>query len=289
MNGYRKNNRIKGAGTALVTPFAKDGSVDVPALKALVRSNIAAGIDFLCVLGTTAETPTLSEAEKKIVRKAVLEENAGRVPLLLGYGGNNTAAIISAVRNDDLSGFDALLIVAPYYNKPNQEGLFRHFKAISEASPLPILLYNIPGRTGVNINIDTICRIADSCPNVVGVKEASGNIVQIKTLLSARPEGFVVISGDDSLTLEMMGMGADGVISVASNARPAEMCAVVRGDAAANEALSPLYKLLFAEGSPTGIKALLAIEGKMENILRLPLVEASEKLISELREFAKLK
>lgn len=289
MNGYRKNNRIKGAGTALVTPFAKDGSVDVPALKALVRSNIAAGIDFLCVLGTTAETPTLSEAEKKIVRKAVLEENAGRVPLLLGYGGNNTAAIISAVRNDDLSGFDALLIVAPYYNKPNQEGLFRHFKAISEASPLPILLYNIPGRTGVNINIDTICRIADSCPNVVGVKEASGNIVQIKTLLSARPEGFVVISGDDSLTLEMMGMGADGVISVASNARPSEMCAVVRGDASANEALSPLYKLLFAEGSPTGIKALLAIEGKMENILRLPLVEASEKLISELREFAKLK
>jgi len=287
MNEFRRNNRIKGAGTALVTPFFKDGGVDVRALKALVSGNLAGGMDFLCVLGTTAETPTLSDAEKMIVRKAVLEENAGRVPLLLGYGGNNTAAIIDALQKDNLTGFDALLIVAPYYNKPNQEGLFRHYKAISEASPLPIVIYNIPGRTGVNMSVETICRIAENCPNVVGVKEASGNIQQIKEILACRPDGFVVLSGDDALTLEVMGMGGDGAISVTSNARPAEICSIVRGDAAANEALAPLYKLLFAEGNPTGIKALLSLEGKMENILRLPLVEASEKLVSELSEFAK--
>lgn len=285
---YRKNNRIKGVGTALITPFTGEGKVDVKALKGLVESNIAAGIDFLCVLGTTAETPTLSEAEKMTVRRTVLEAAGGRVPLLLGYGGNNTAAIIESMRQDDLSGFDALLMVAPYYNKPNQEGLYQHFKALAEASPLPIVLYNIPGRTGVNIEVDTICRIAAQCPNVIGVKEASGDLRQAKMLLSARPAGFAVLSGDDPSTLGIVQMGGDGAISVTSNARPAEVCSVVRGSAEADKALRPLYSLLFKEGNPTGIKALLSLEGKIDNVLRLPLVKASKNLLSELSEFANI-
>lgn len=288
MDDWRNNNRIKGTGTALITPFNKNGNVDIAALKSLVESNISAGINFLCVLGTTAETPTLSEAEKQLVRRTVLEAAAGRVPLLLGYGGNDTAAIIESMRNDDFAGFDALLIVAPYYNKPNQEGLYRHYKALSEASPLPLFIYNIPSRTGVNVDVDTVCRIAQTCQNVVGIKEASGNLQQVKLLLASRPEGFIVLSGDDQMTLDIMRMGGDGAVSVTSNARPAEICSVVRGSETADDALKPLYSLLFEEGNPAGIKALLALEGKIDNILRLPLVNVSENLFSRLSKFANI-
>jgi len=289
MNNFRANNKIKGAGTALVTPFNKDFSIDIPALRDLVESNIAGGMDFLCVLGTTAETPTLTESEKMTVRNTVLEVNHGSVPLLLGYGGNNTMALTEALKNDDLTGFDAILSVSPYYNKPNQEGLYRHFKAVADASPLPVVLYNIPGRTGVNIEVPTLFRLIEDCPKIVGVKEASGKIDQIFEILKKKPSDFVLLSGDDGLTLKIMQQGGNGAISVVSNARPAEVCAVVRGDMDVDAKLSPLYKLLFAEGNPTGIKALMSLENKMENVLRMPLVEASKELMTILAKFANTK
>lgn len=286
MNSYRANNTIKGAGTALVTPFLPDGTPDLRSLAAIVEENISAGIDFLCVLGTTAETPTLSEEEKNAVRKTVIEANAGRVPLLLGYGGNNTAAMVQGMARDSFKGFDALLIVTPYYNKPNQEGLFQHYRTLSRYSLLPIVLYNVPGRTGVNVEAATTLRIARECPNVVGIKEASGRIEQIKEIISARPEGFAVLSGDDALSREIMLSGGDGAISVVSNARPAEIGRIIRdpeGTAELDKSLQPLYKALFEEGNPVGIKAMLSLEGKISNVLRLPLVSSSAALVEKLK------
>lgn len=274
---------IKGAGTALVTPFTAEGAVDVPALKKIVRHNVDGGIDFLCVLGTTAETPTLSREEQLLVRKTVLDETAGALPLILGFGGNNTALMVDSLKTEDFTGFDALLVVTPFYNKPNQEGLYHHYKALAAASHKPIFIYNVPGRTGVNILPGTVARLAAECPSIVGIKEASGKIEQIRELISICPEDFVVLSGDDALTCDIMAAGGQGVISVASNVFPAQVAKVVhasgRQAAQADAAIAKYFEPLFREGNPVGIKALLSVNGFCGNFLRLPLVPASSSLL----------
>lgn len=281
-------------GVALVTPFSADGSVDYPALMGLVDMHLSSGTDFLCVLGTTAETPCLDDAEKKSVMKAVADRVQGRIPLLLGCGGNCTQAVTRFLREADLDGYDGVLIVTPYYNKPTQEGLYRHYRAVADAAGLPVVLYNVPGRTGVNMSAATTLRIARECPNVVAVKEASGQLAQIEEILSGAPEGFEVLSGDDGITLELLALGATGVISVVGNAYPAEFRAMVQavldGDMA--EALemhrrfAPLYKLMTVDGNPSGVKSLLYVQGKIGNQLRLPLVPACEATENSLREIA---
>lgn len=283
---------FRGLGVALVTPFHSDGSVDHEALAELVRFLIENGTDFLCVLGTTAETPCLTAEEKRAIIRTVKQANAGRLPLMLGAGGNNTAQVIEYLQTEDLEGFEAVLIVTPYYNKPTQEGLFRHFQAVAEASPLPVVLYNVPGRTGVNLAAETTLRIAQECPNVVAIKEASGNIAQIEEIVEHAPEGFDVLSGDDAISLELFTLGAQGVISVVANAYPAAFGRMVHtalagdfGEALkAHRLLSKVYKLMTADGNPAGIKALLAVQGKIANVLRLPLVPAREETSEELKQ-----
>lgn len=273
-------NPFKGLGTALVTPFRKDGSVDEEGLIRLVEDQIAQGVDFLCVLGTTAETPCLSAVEKRLVMNLVKRVNAGRLPLLLGAGGNHTAEVIDYLQTADLEGFAGVLIVTPYYNKPSQEGLYQHFCAVAVATDLPVVLYNVPGRTGVNLAAETTLRIARDCKNVVAVKEASGKLAQIEQILAGAPEGFEVLSGDDAITLEILTLGGAGVISVVSNAYPARFAEMAHAALAARlpEALAvhrsflSTYPLLSVDGNPAGIKALLSLQGKIENILRLPLV-----------------
>lgn len=283
---------IRGVGVALVTPFTKEGTVDFPALKRLVGSVTAGGADYLVVLGTTAETPTLSSGEKEAVRNAVVEANGGRLPLVIGIGGNNTADVVGHIERFDFTGFDALLSVVPYYNKPSQEGIYRHYKAVAEASPRPVVLYNVPGRTGVNMTAATTLRLARDFDNVAAIKEASGNLSQAAYILRDRPEGFLVISGDDNLTLPMMALGADGIISVAANAFPerfSEMVhAAVRGEfgpaSRLHMRLMEAVDALFEEGNPVGIKAALHIRGIVENTLRLPLVPSSDRLHDRLEE-----
>lgn len=275
---------LYGMGVALVTPFDATGEVDYEALDRLVDYQIASHTDFLCVLGTTAETPTLSEEEKYAVRKAVVERNAGRLPILLGCGGNCTRSIVKKLSGDRLDDVDAILSVVPYYNKPTQAGMYAHFKAISEATDLPIILYNVPGRTGVNMLPETTLRLASDFKNVVGVKEASGNIEQIEYILRHRPEGFKVFSGDDGITLPLIKSGADGVISVLGNAYAAEFAELVHlaqaADFAAAEAIdkrfAELYKLLFVDGNPAGVKCLMELRGMLQDVLRLPLVPATQ-------------
>ena len=275
---------LYGMGVALVTPFNATGEVDYEALDRLVDYQIASHTDFLCVLGTTAETPTLSEEEKYAVRKAVVERNAGRLPILLGYGGNCTRSIVKQLSGDRLDDVDAILSVVPYYNKPTQEGMYAHFKAISEATDLPIILYNVPGRTGVNMLPETTLRLAADCKNIVGIKEASGNIEQIEYILRHRPEGFKVFSGDDGITLPLIKSGADGVISVLGNAYAAEFAELVHlaqaADFAAAEAIdkrfAELYKLLFVDGNPAGVKCLMELRGMLQDVLRLPLVPTTQ-------------
>ena len=275
---------LYGMGVALVTPFNATGEVDYEALDRLVDYQIASHTDFLCVLGTTAETPTLSEEEKYAVRKAVVERNAGRLPILLGCGGNCTRSIVKQLSGDRLDDVDAILSVVPYYNKPTQAGMYAHFKAISEATDLPIILYNVPGRTGVNMLPETTLRLAADCKNIVGIKEASGNIEQIEYILRHRPEGFKVFSGDDGITLPLIKSGADGVISVLGNAYAAEFAELVHlaqaADFAAAEAIdkrfAELYKLLFVDGNPAGVKCLMELRGMLQDVLRLPLVPATQ-------------
>ena len=275
---------LYGMGVALVTPFDAAGMVDHEALGRLVDYQIESRADFLCVLGTTAETPTLSEEEKQAVRKTVVERNAGRLPILLGCGGNCTHNIVNKLSKDKMEDVDAILSVVPYYNKPTQEGMYAHFKAISEATDLPIILYNVPGRTGVNMLPDTTLRLASDCKNVVGIKEASGNIEQIEYILRNRPEGFKVFSGDDGITLPLIKSGADGVISVIGNAYAAEFAQLVHlaqaGDFASAEAidkrLEELYRLIFVDGNPAGIKCVMELRGMLQNVLRLPLVPATQ-------------
>lgn len=280
-----RTNIFQGFGVAVVTPFTAEGNIDFYALRELINFQIEeGGADFLCCLGTTAETATLTEGEKENVMETFVDTVAGRVPLLLGCGGNNTRAVCRYLETANLEGFDGVLIVTPYYNKPTQEGLYQHFCCVADASPLPVVLYNVPGRTGVNLTAETTLRIADDCPNVVAIKEASGNIPQIENILADAPDGFEVISGDDGLTFTLLGLGAVGVISVLGNVLPAEMGQMVHDtlEGHIDEALDThrrfheLYLLTFCEGNPGGVKAMMSQRGLCANVLRLPLIPVSE-------------
>lgn len=267
-------------GVALITPFHKDKSIDFESLARLLEYQIHSGIDFLVVLGTTAETATLSPEEQAQVRRFVAERVHGRVPLVLGLGGNNTMAIVKAAQTLDLSDFSAILSVVPYYNKPSQEGIYQHYKAIATASPLPVILYNVPGRTGVNMAPETCLRLAREFENIIGVKEASGNISQMDEIIKNKPDDFMVISGDDGITFPLITLGAVGVISVIGNAFPREFSRMVRlaleGDfdhaREIHHRFTELFSLLFVDGNPAGVKCLLNAMGFIENELRLPLV-----------------
>lgn len=291
-----RRNKFKGLGIALITPFTKDGQVDYTALRRLLDYQLSNGIDFLCVLGTTAETPTLTAEEKQNVIDLVKDKVQGKLPILLGMGGNNTAAVVEQVKTTDFKGIDGILSVCPYYNKPSQEGLYQHFKAIAEASPVPVVLYNVPGRVGVNMTAETTLRLANDCENIVAIKEASGNFTQIDDIIKNKPADFDVLSGDDGITFPLITLGAAGVISVIGNALPKEFSRMVRlalnGDY--NNALTihhkftELFKLLFVDGNPAGVKAMLNSMGLIENELRLPLVPSRistfEKIATIIRE-----
>ena len=272
--------KLKGMGVALVTPFNEDGSVDYQALTRLVEYQIQNGVDFLCVLGTTAETPTLTAEEKSKIKKLVIERVNGRVPILLGVGTNSTQAVIDTLQNDDMTGVDAVLVVVPYYNKPSQEGIYQHYKAIANSTRLPIVLYNVPGRTGVNMTAETTLRLARDFDNIVAIKEASGNITQMDDIIKNKPEDFDVISGDDGITFPLITLGAVGVISVIGNAFPREFSRMTRlalaGDyqnaLTIHHKFTELFKLLFVDGNPAGVKAMLSMMGMIKNRLRLPLV-----------------
>lgn len=280
-----ERKELKGMGVALVTPFDASGDIDFAALQRLVDYQIDSRADFLCVLGTTAETPTLTGTEQDAVRRAIVERNAGRLPILLGVGGNSTRGVVDRLSQGDWDDVDAILSVVPYYNKPTQQGMYAHFRAIAESTDLPVILYNVPGRTGVNMLPETTLKLAADCKNIVGVKEASGNMEQIIHILNHRPQGFKVFSGDDGITLPLIEQGADGVISVIGNAYAEEFAQMVRlalsGDhaiaSAINERLSSFYDLLFLDGNPAGVKCLMHLRGMLENVLRLPLVPASQE------------
>lgn len=284
-------NIFKGTGVALITPFRKQQeTVDFTKLEGLINHQIAAGIDYIVALGTTSEAATMTENERDAVREFIVETVDGRVPVVLGMGGNNTLAVTDAIARTNFEGISGILSVTPYYNKPNQRGLEQHYKLVAEASPVPVILYNVPGRTGINMTAETTLQLAHDCPNIVAIKEASGNMAQIMEILRRKPEGFSVISGDDALTCPMIAMGAVGVISVIGNAMPKEMSNMVRyalkGDM--KKALPIHYKMLpimnamFEEGNPAGVKALLEIEGMISNTLRLPLVKTSKPLYNKI-------
>ncbi|MDD2416021.1 MAG: 4-hydroxy-tetrahydrodipicolinate synthase [Parabacteroides sp.] len=283
---------LKGMGVALITPFKEDESVDYEALGRLVDYQVQNGTDYLVVLGTTAETPTLTEEEKKEIVSLVVSKVRGRIPVVLGLGGNCTRSIVEKLKNDNFDGIDAILSVVPYYNKPSQEGIYQHYKAISEATTLPIVIYNVPGRTGVNMTAQTTLRIARDFKNVVAVKEASGNITQMDDIIKNKPANFEVISGDDGITFPLITLGAVGVISVIGNAFPKEFSKMVRlalnGDY--NNALTihhrftELIELLFVDGNPAGVKSILNTMGYIENKLRLPLVPTRITTYEKIRE-----
>lgn len=284
---------LKGMGVALITPFKSDKTVDFDALARLIEYQIKNGIDYLVVLGTTAETATLTPDERKAVRNMVVERVAGRVPLVIGIGGNNTMAVINELQTTDLSAFSAVLSVVPYYNKPSQEGIYQHYATIAQASPLPVILYNVPGRTGVNMTADTTLRLACDFPNdIVGVKEASGNFSQIDDIIKRKPEDFAVISGDDGITFPLITLGAVGVISVIGNAFPKEFSRMVRlaleGDyqraLTIHHRFTELFSLLFVDGNPAGVKCLLHAMGYIENELRLPLVPTRITTYEKIRQ-----
>ncbi len=273
-------NIFHGLGIALITPMKGDGEVDYEALERLVEYQISNGADFLCILATTGEAPCLTHDEKDKITDTIQKVNKGRVPILKYCGGNNTRAVVDEIKATDWNGIDGILSICPYYNKPSQEGLYQHFKAIAEASPLPVVMYNVPGRTGVNMKAATTVRIARDFPNVVAIKEASGSLEQIDDIVKNKPKNFEVISGDDGLTFPMIASGAVGVISVIGNALPKEFSRMIRLEfnneyAAAlkiHHQFTELYKLLFVDGNPAGVKALLSDMGMIENVLRLPLV-----------------
>ena len=278
--------RMTGMGVALITPFKENGDVDYAALDNLVQTQLDGGTDFLCVLGTTAETPTLTLGEKRNIRQRIIKKVAGRIPILLGVGGNCTNNLIEEFKTEDFTGVDAILSVTPYYNKPSQHGLYSHYKAIASATSLPIYLYNVPGRTGVNLLPETVLRLANECPNIVGVKEASGNLEQIKNIIDNAPEGFDVLSGDDGLICDIMKLGGVGAITVFGNAYPKAFTDMLHYAADGNyeeackldNAFADVCRLLFADGNPAGVKSLLAHQGKIENNLRLPLVPARKEV-----------
>ena len=288
-------NIFKGLGVALITPFTSDGNVDYKSLTRLVEYQIDNGADFLCILATTSEAPCLSAEEKEKVKQLVIEVNRGRLPLLMGCGGNNTKAIVEELKNSDWRGIDGVLSVCPYYNKPSQEGLYQHFKAISEASPLPVVLYNVPGRTGVNLKAETTVRLANDCENIIAIKEASGSLEQVDEIIKNKPARFDVISGDDALTFSMVASGAAGSISVIGNALPKEVSRMIRlefkGEYEAariiHHRFTELYSLLFIDGNPAGVKALLHEMGFIENVLRLPLVPTRITTLQKMTEILK--
>lgn len=302
---------IKGLGTALITPFDANGKVDYEALARLLDTQLTGFVDYLVVLGTTGEAATMTEKERAEVRTFIRQYVNGRIPLVLGVGGNCTAVVCESLKTIDLRGYEAILSVCPYYNKPNQEGLYQHFCAVAEASPIPVLLYNVPGRTGVNLLPETVMRIYEAQPDkILGIKEASGNVEQIKRLIKMSTEyrvqntdqispysvseavctpsgkdGLLVISGDDGIACEVMEAGGAGLISVASNAFPEDFWHIVHDkDAALQAKFDEMVKLLFAEGNPVGIKAVLAQKGIIQNYLRLPLVPASEELKERIKK-----
>ena len=271
---------LKGMGVALVTPFKADKSIDFDALGRIIEYQIQNGVDYLVVLGTTSENPTLSPDEREAIKVFVAERVQGRVPMVLGVGGNNTAAVVREAREVDPQHFSAILSVVPYYNKPSQEGIYQHYKVIAEASPLPVILYNVPGRTGVNMTAETTLRLAAEFPHIIAIKEASGNMVQVDEIIKHKPDDFMVISGDDAVTFPLITLGAVGVISVIGNAFPREFSRMVRlalaGDYAAARTIhhrfNDLFGLLFVDGNPAGVKCVLNAMGYCENELRLPLV-----------------
>lgn len=290
---------FRGLGVALITPFNEDGSIDWGALSNIIEYQISNGTDYIVALGTTAETPTLSKQEKTEVARFIVERVNGRIPVVKGVGGNNTLEVAEEMRSCDTTGISAFLSVTPYYNKPTQEGLYRHFCALSQASPLPIILYNVPGRTGMNMSAETTLRLARDCKNIIAIKEASGDLNQIKSIIDGAPEGFQVISGDDAVTTDVISMGGVGVISVFGNAFPGQMSWLVKlalnGDALnarkqMEEDFNNLFHLMFVDGNPSGVKYLLYQRGMVHNVVRLPLVPVSqntERLISE--ELTRLK
>lgn len=273
-------NIFKGLGIALITPFKSDGSVDYESLIRLVEYQLDNGADFLCILATTGETPCLTASEKAKIKQTIVEVVKGRVPILMGCGGNNTANVIEELHTVDFKGIDGVLSVCPYYNKPSQEGLYQHFKAIAAATKLPVVLYNVPGRTGVNLKAETTVRLARDCKNIVAIKEASGSLEQVDEIIKNKPRDFDVISGDDALTFPMISCGAVGVISVIGNALPKEFSKMIRleqrGEYEAarkiHHRFTDLFSLLFVDGNPAGVKAMLCEMGFIENVLRLPLV-----------------
>ncbi len=282
---------FKGTGIAIITPFKKDKSIDFESLEKIIEYNIKGGTDFIVVHGTTAEAATQIPEEKQAVRDFVVEKVNGRLPLVVGMGGNDTADVVVSLKTTDLSGFDAILSVAPYYNKPTQGGMVAHFEALAENSPLPIIIYNVPGRTGANITAETCLKLASN-KNIIAVKEASGDLEQIMEIIRRKPDGFSVLSGDDLLTFPMIALGADGVISVAAQAAP-ELFSGMVNDALASknkEAAEKHYKMmpymqyLFADGNPAGIKAALAARGLCDNILRLPLIPANAQVCAEIEK-----
>ncbi len=282
-----------GTGVALVTPFKKDFTVDVEALRKIVNFQIDNGIDYLVVLGTTAETATLNEEEKELVIKTIIETNNGRLPLVLGIGGNNTQSVIDEIKSRDLSDFVAILSVSPYYNKPTQEGVYQHFKAIAEVSPLPIILYNVPGRTASNMLPSTVLRLANEFKNIVAIKEAAGDIVQAMNLIKDKPKDFLVISGDDMITLPMVLAGGAGVISVIAEGFPKEFSEMVR--LGLNKRVDEAYQIhyllaesidmIFEQGNPAGIKEIFKSLGLSENTVRLPLVNVNKDLANRISNF----
>lgn len=291
-------NRFHGTGVALVTPFNADGSVDYTGLKNLINYQIEGQVEYLVSLGTTGESATLNKEEKKKIWAYTAEINNGRLPLVAGIGGNDTASVVDTIKNFDTAGYDGILSASPYYNKPSQEGIYQHYKAISEASPLPVLLYNVPGRTASNMSAETTCRLAADFKNIIGIKEASGNFDQFNQIMRDKPADFLLISGDDPITLPMIALGASGLISVVGNALPAAVSHLVRlclqGDF--NSAL-PLHlrlieltRLMFAEGNPAGIKAALKHFNVCGDQVRLPLVSATaglnEQIIAELNKIS---
>ncbi len=286
-----KQPLFSGTGVALITPFRRQQeTVDFTKLEALIEHIIASGVDYIVALGTTSEAATMTPAERSAVQAFIVETVAGRCPIMLGLGGNNTLNLTDTIARTNFDGISGILSVTPFYNKPNQRGLMQHYRSVAEASPVPVVIYNVPGRTGVNLAAETTLTLANECPNIIGIKEASGNIQQAMEILRQRPAGFRVISGDDALTYPLLALGADGVISVVANALPKEMSDMVRlamkGDLKKALPLQmkmlPLMNAIFDEGNPTGIKALLEIQGSITNILRLPLVKASKPLTNKL-------
>ena len=289
------HNIFKGLGIALVTPFTSDGQIDYESLKRLIDYQINNGADFLCIMATTGEIPTLTTEEKQRIKELGLNIVQGRLPILMGCGGNNTSAGVEELQKNDFDGIDGILSICPFYNKPTQEGLFKHFEAISKATTLPIVLYNVPGRTGVNMEAETTIKLAHECQNIVAIKEASGNLKQVEEIIKNKPSNFDVISGDDALTYQIIERGATGVISVIGNAFPKEFSNMVhlelKGDyenaLKIHRNLTDIFDLLFIDGNPAGIKATLSEMGMIENVLRLPLVPARPGTIQSISKLVK--